>query len=75
MSEEEQEQDTRKPQLIVSVFKEFRDVEINGQVLHYPELDELIHEGFYIESFQQSLISDTRFVVTFSMKKFNMSTY
>ena len=64
-----------KPQMVVSVFKEFREIEFDGKELHYPELDELINNGFYIESFQQSLISDTMFVVTFSLKKFNISTY
>jgi hypothetical protein len=64
-----------KPQEVITLF---RDIKIKGdeaQAIHYPELEDLFKDGFYVESFNQAFVGTDRFIITFVLRKFNKNTY
>ncbi len=70
-----EERVTIKPQEVITLF---RDINVKGdeaQAIHYPELEDLFKDGFYVESFNQAFVGTDRFIITFVLRKFNKNTY
>jgi hypothetical protein len=64
-----------KPQEVITLFRDIKDKNNEAPVIHYPELEDLFQKGFYLESFNQTIIGTDRLIITFVLRKFNPTTY
>ena len=55
---------TRKPPVL-------SDMNTNPSVMNYPEIDEMLEKGMYVESLTQSVCADNNFVITFVIRHYN----
>jgi len=69
------ESKTIKPQEVVTIFRDVKQKSENHDYVVYPEIEKFFENGFYIEDFKQTLIGTDRYMITFTFRKFNPSTY
>ncbi|MGZ3895046.1 MAG: hypothetical protein ACXVPN_16805 [Bacteroidia bacterium] len=64
-----------KSQEILTLSKDIKGQIGEMQSIHYQELEELFKQGFYVESFNQTVVGTERLIITFILRKFNATTY
>jgi hypothetical protein len=64
-----------KPQEVITLFRDIEDKNNERPLIHYPELEDLFQKGFYVESFNQTIIGTDRLIITFILRKFNATTF
>jgi hypothetical protein len=64
-----------KPQEVISIIRTLETGSNQSTPLFYPELTSYLANGYYVDRFSQLLISPTQLLITFSLRRFNPSTY
>lgn len=64
-----------KPQEIITLIRNMDTQSKDKNLIEYLELNEYYENGYYVEDFKLTLINADKYMITFSLRKFNPSTY
>jgi hypothetical protein len=70
-----EESNTTKSQEVITLFRDIKAKSNEMPSIHYQELEELFQKGFYVESFNQTMVGTEQLIITFILRKFNPTTY
>ena len=63
----------KKAQEVITIFS---DIPYGATSKSYPELDEWLEKGMYVESFRQTQSDSTsKYIITFLLRYYNVSTF
>lgn len=58
-------------QEIITIFRNILPEKDEKQSINYPELEEFMKKGYYIEDFQQTMVGERRFMLTIRFRRFS----
>lgn len=64
-----------KPQEVITIFRELKTKDEEKQLESYPELDPFFEKDYYIESFNQTVIGNEKYMITFVFRQYHPAQY